>query len=303
MQANLYIDDIDVYSQYGVSVVSGSVAELLAFPPLKEVDVIDWYEEDGVEADLSAPQLDGREIELSFVAENDYGMQALIAMLTEKVYHDFHFKDIEQDYKLRLLSQSELKVYGNATIFTLKFSDDNPDRRYSSSVWQPNTNIVTGYSLAGRDFGLYSINILSGTLAEVLKCPDVKSNIVRDYKYISGIGYEAKTVKYSSKEVSLKCLMTSSNLTSFWSTYNALLLLLKSSAEKILQVDTSIYVSMSCYYKKCATSYLSLTNGIAWAFTLTFSVTEFYPNEYDVLLISEDGSIITSEDSYAIDLL
>ena len=303
MQTNLYIDDIDVYALYGVSIVSGSIADIVAFPPLKEVDVIDWYEEDGVEADLSAPQLDGREIELSFVVENDYGMQALIAILTEAVYHDFYFKNIEQTYKLRLLSQSQLKVYGSATLFTLKFSDDNPDRSYSNSVWQPNNSIVTGYSLAGRDFGQYNITILSETMAEVLKCPDVKSNIVRDYKYISGIGYEAKTVKYSSKEVSLKCLMIASNLEYFWSSYDALLTVLKSSGEKVLQVDTGIYVDMSCYYSKCATSYLSLTNEIVWAFTLTFSVTAFHPNEYDVLLASEDGNIIISEDSYAIDLL
>ena len=53
----LFIDGNDAYLQYGVYVTSGGFNELVAFPPLKSVDSNDWQEEDGVEADLSAPVL------------------------------------------------------------------------------------------------------------------------------------------------------------------------------------------------------------------------------------------------------
>ena len=62
----LFIDGNDAYLQYGVYVTSGGFNELVAFPPLKSVDSNDWQEEDGVEADLSAPVLNTREIQVKF---------------------------------------------------------------------------------------------------------------------------------------------------------------------------------------------------------------------------------------------
>ena len=62
----LFIDGNDAYLQYGVYVTSGGFNELVAFPPLKSVDSNDWQEEDGEEADLSAPVLNTREIQVKF---------------------------------------------------------------------------------------------------------------------------------------------------------------------------------------------------------------------------------------------
>ena len=41
----LIIDDVDVYNEYGVYVVTGGWNDLVAFPPLKAVDYNDWHEE------------------------------------------------------------------------------------------------------------------------------------------------------------------------------------------------------------------------------------------------------------------
>ena len=62
----LFIDGNDAYLQYGVYVTSGGYNELVAFPPLKSVESNDWQEEDGVEADLSAPVLNTREVQVKF---------------------------------------------------------------------------------------------------------------------------------------------------------------------------------------------------------------------------------------------
>ena len=62
MSGRLYIDGQDVYKQFGMYVSDNGWNELVAMPPLKSVDSNDWNEEDGIEADLSAPVLNTRDI-------------------------------------------------------------------------------------------------------------------------------------------------------------------------------------------------------------------------------------------------
>ncbi|MCC8036700.1 MAG: hypothetical protein LIP02_00965 [Bacteroidales bacterium] len=68
---SLYVDGYDVYKQFGMYVVSGGWNELVAYPPLKTVNYNDWQEEDGIEADLSAPVLNTREVSIKFAISGD----------------------------------------------------------------------------------------------------------------------------------------------------------------------------------------------------------------------------------------
>ena len=65
MTGRLYIDGHDAYKQWGVYVVSGGWNELIAYPPLKTVEYNDWQEEDGIEADLSDPKLNTKEVSIN----------------------------------------------------------------------------------------------------------------------------------------------------------------------------------------------------------------------------------------------
>jgi hypothetical protein len=56
MKRNLYIDGVDTYAQYGVSVIhssGGSYRDLVCYPSLKKVQSNDWPEENRVDVDLS----------------------------------------------------------------------------------------------------------------------------------------------------------------------------------------------------------------------------------------------------------
>ena len=66
MSGKLYIDGYDVYKQYGVYVTDGGWNTLVAMPPLKDVEKNDWQDEDGIEADLSNPVLNTREVSITF---------------------------------------------------------------------------------------------------------------------------------------------------------------------------------------------------------------------------------------------
>ena len=91
MRGRLYIDNVDAYSEYGIYVTENGWNELIAFPPLKAVETYDWLEDDGVEADLTAPVLDSHSISLPIAISGDRSYYlALIEALSDGAYHTFN---------------------------------------------------------------------------------------------------------------------------------------------------------------------------------------------------------------------
>ena len=83
MKGQLLIDGIDIYAVYGVCTIKGSYDNLVAFPPMKELDKNDWPEEDGQEFDLSNPALNTSEVSLEFAFKDDLGLSfAQIGLIT-----------------------------------------------------------------------------------------------------------------------------------------------------------------------------------------------------------------------------
>ena len=107
----LFIDGNDAYLQYGVYVTSGGFNELVAFPPLKSVDSNDWQEEDGVEADLSAPVLNTREIQVKFAFSGLFSrFCAFIELLSDGAYHEFYCAHIQRTFTLRMTQQRPWRI-------------------------------------------------------------------------------------------------------------------------------------------------------------------------------------------------
>ena len=49
MKGQLLIDELDMYTKHGISIIKGSYNNLVAFPTLKDPEKNDWPEEDGQE--------------------------------------------------------------------------------------------------------------------------------------------------------------------------------------------------------------------------------------------------------------
>ena len=70
---SLLIDNIDVYSAYGVSIRKGGLNEIVNFPSIKPVEVNDWHEEDGEEVDLSEIKLESKAFDIHFILDRRRG--------------------------------------------------------------------------------------------------------------------------------------------------------------------------------------------------------------------------------------
>ena len=331
-----YIDGRDAYEEYRVFLSEGSVGSLLQYPSLKKVESTDWPEEDGEEVDLTTPRLDTRNVSLKFVSHDaglhfgEYG--SFVAALSDMGYHDFYFPFMERTFRLRLTSHPSMEHWRRADFFTLQFADDFPPcctvdidedtgeeieedekQKYTRPEPQSTITLYDDYELDGRKLTYYGVRVLQGSLAEVLKSPAVKGNLLINAGTRNGAWYDKEWVKFKSKEVKLNCLMRAATFEEFWRCYEAFLYDLAcpdgerddimQPGERLLFVDATS-LEYPCYYKSCASKDFAFTEGkIWWEFTLTLVFTSFRVGADEFYLAAEHGAfIITESDDRLIDM-
>ncbi|MCK9629466.1 MAG: hypothetical protein M0R37_12860 [Bacteroidales bacterium] len=298
MTGRLFIDTLDAFITYGVAVTAGGYDGLVSYPSLKEVDTNDWPEADGIEADLSEVFLDSKTFTLDMVCANGGDVGALIAALSDGAYHTFNFADLGITRSLRLVSAPKYDGY-RIYHFSLSLADDSPLDGYEY-VEPFSTGKSDGFEIDGKDFSLYGIRVLDGTMNEIDKTPDVKENLKVSISGMSGSNYDPESVFYKSKEVKLNLFMHMAK-EDFWKNYNAFLYDLTRSGFRTLYVDARTE-EHPCHYKGGDVKKLSLVGDMIWCeFTVTLVFLSYRPGEEDYVLADEDGNIICDENYNAIE--
>lgn len=305
MSGRLFVDGYDVYKLYGVYVADGGWASLIAYPPMKSFEQNDWQEEDGVEADLSAPVLNSREVTLTFVISGVFSRyNEFIERLSDGSYHVFDCAAIGRSYTLRLVSQSNREYAVTFGRETLRFADDFPfsDFKYKS----PSSRVAAcdDYLIDDVPTTNYGVRVLQGSFAEILKTSAVKQNMLRNIKTQTGAIYDGAEVQYKAKDVKLTCLLRADTLAELWRNYDALLFDLIQPRERTLTV-AELEQDFPFCYKSCQVTEFEPDGRIWMKFSLTLTFTrEFRIDEGGTILVSEDGTPIVTEDGvYFIDLL
>lgn len=269
MKGVLYIDRVDAYTSYGVSLSEASYDDLVCLPALKTIAFNDWHEKNGIEPDLSAPVIAAKDIVLKFsVSSASVGYNALLDALSDKAYHSFNFAVIGLTKELRLKSCGDLTSIQDLGSFSLTFSDDKPMSGYSYSAPSSRYEQLGDYLLDGIDFANYGIRMLRGSMDSIRQRPDVKENLKRNISTKSGVVYDGEKVTYKSRTAKLRCLMRASNATEFWRNRNALVYDLTKPGERIVTVS-ELDKSIPCFYKGCTVHCFFPDNGKFWfEFTL-----------------------------------
>lgn len=270
----LYIDGDDAYKKYGVYVVKGGWNDLVAFPPLKTVPSNDWQEEDGIEADLSNPVLNTKEVQLKVAFSGAYSRFAsLIDHLSDGAYHTFECVYIGRVYRLRLVSQPNMAIAQTLETATLKFANDFP--LYGYSYKAPDSSVIPSedYKFDGLEFTDYGVRVLKGTLAEVKKMPTVKTNLLRNLSHLSGAIYDGGQVTFKTKDVKIFCLMRAESIDELWRNWDALLFDLIRPGEHLLWVD-ALEQEFPFHYKSCQVTEFYPDGRIWLNFTLTVTFTK-----------------------------
>jgi len=297
MTGRLYIDGHDAYLQWGVYVVVGGWNEAIAYAPLKTVEFNDWQEEDGIEADLSDPKLNAKEISLNFAYSGLYSrFIEFVNLLADGAYHEFNCVHIRRQFTLRMTQMPNLDHAATLGFVSIKFSNDFPLKGYAYR--EPSSSVVRAedYLIDGVPFTDYGCRILKGSLSEVMKSAAVKPNLLRNIATQPGAIYDGAVVTFKSKDVKLNCLMRADTLDELWRNYDALLFDLIRPDERLLEVS-ELEQTFPCFYKSASVSEFYPDDKIWLAFTITLTFTHSFRLEGDdYVLASEDGIIIFTED-------
>lgn len=318
MKGKFYIDGEDAFVKYGVFVADNGYTNLISYPAFKDLDKNIWPEENGIEVDLTEPVLDYQEIQLSFFGTDYWMVIDFIAVMSDKSYHEFDFKEINRKVKLRLVTNPKKEIGKSIDSFTLTFANDFPMEGYEyvepATVEMPKQ---LSYEIDGVPLSNYGVFLLNGSDAEILKTPAVKKNLLVDLSNKSGATYDGEIVVFQQKDIPLKCWMRCDSTETMWRNLDALVYdLIKLSEKededgfKYDDAKRSFYVEnleeeYPCYYNGLkATRFQILPDGRVWLeFTLTLSFTSFVVGEVEYLLSSEAEELIITEDGeYCIDM-
>ena len=285
------VDNIDIYAKYGVTVTNGRKS-IIQYPSLKKVKNNNWAEDDGLDIDLAKPTLNSRNVTISFCANGaNWDLNGFIQFLSDKGYHIFDFIELEKSYKLRLIEQSELKIFPYLSTFTLTFIDDFPLPEYIYN--KPASNQVSqGYTISYtdiidnkevviiNDFADYGITILDGSLSEIEKVPKVKQNLLQDINSLNGVIYDGENVNFEAKDVNINLLFKTDSITAFWQNYNAFIYDLIRPNERKLYIPYK-KDRYSCHYKSSTVSEFEIIRGEVWCkFSITLVFTSFRIGNY-----------------------
>lgn len=305
MRGELYIDNRDAYTDFGVWITEGGYDGLLPFPELVEPDRNDWPDEDGIEPDLEKPTLKPRELNITFVRSVDgRSTGALVEYLSKPGYHLFRIPSLGREWSLRLIQSPAYEDWDTLEAFTLRFAEDQPVRPSSVAIPEGGGRYVplSEYELDGVPLDRYGVMVTEGR-DEIMRSPTVKTNLSRTVLDVDGRIYDTENVVFNSKEVTLKCCLIAGSMTAFWNCYDALLHALIQPGERSLYVDYNVE-EYPCYYKRTSGWKLeSLRGRVVVTFSLALEFTVFRLGGTDYLLATEDGDLIVTEDGeYYIDL-
>lgn len=322
MVGKLFIDDKDAYSEYGVFVEQYGYKALIQMPGFKNVTTTEWEEYDGEEADLLNPLLGSKTFGIMFCITDTVGAGDLYELISDKAYHIFRFVELGKSYKLRLVSTPSYSSFIKTGKFTLNFADDFPpvvptDETDTDSLDEytmllretPLTSTPAGfkqkgYTLDDVDFSLFGVYLTEGTIDNLNKAPEVRSNLKTSSKDMAGLKYDDENVNYKAKDAALKLFIHANGIDDFWKRWYALFTALLQPGQRSIYIEDTLE-DYECYYKSNAvTKFDILPNGKIWCeFSVTMRFTNTRPTGNYLVLATEDGELVITEEDESVIVL
>lgn len=271
MTGACYIDNIDIFAQYGVIIEGDGYNELLTFPAIKEPDKNDWAEENGIEVDLSKIALSPLELSITFARITGYAWHNFVASLAVPGYRTLHIPDLELTIDLRLSEMPNLQMYADGSTLTLKFVRDSVDAPIFTNQQNGTAILESDVSIDGIALDKFGI-ILEDGLNDLVKMPRMKKALTRSFALQNGQQYDTNFIKYDAKDVTFKCYLNTVRMVDFWNLYNALFGMLTQPGHRQI---TYLGQTFEAYYKRSSNfNLLSHSGEVNCRFDLTLCITK-----------------------------
>ena len=271
----LYINGNDAFLRYGVLLAQGGINDLLKYPTRKAFIYNDWFEQEGIDADLNEPLFEPKEVNLTFYASNDSNLEEFVTDLTRSVYHTFEDKLLQREFKLRLIRQTAVSLVNGFYFTTIAFADDFTSEEMTRNISYPVSSALlpdTGYSIDGVNLKDFDVAVLQGTDESLRNIVEVKQNVLHSSKYSNALVYDDEQgyLTPTARDATLKCLMRAENLEDLWNNWQALFSLLTRQEYRTLRrYNLPQYMFV---YKSCEIPLFYPTDKIWLEFNLTITI-------------------------------
>lgn len=271
----LYINGNDAFLHYGVLLAQGGVNDLIKYPTRKAYLYNDWFEQEGIDADLSEPLFEPKEVSLTFYASSDSNLEEFVTDLTRSVYHTFEDKLLKRVFKLRLIKQTAVSLVNGFYYTTIAFADDFTAEEMTKNSSYPVSSALlpdTGYTIDGVNLKDFDVAVLQGTDESLRNIVEIKQNVLHTSKYSNALVYDKEQgyLTPTAKDATLKCLMRAENLEDLWNNWQALFSQLTRQGYRTLGRDN--LQSYMFVYKSCEIALFYPTEKIWLEFNLTITI-------------------------------
>lgn len=242
------IDNTNLLQRFGAFVTKEGWNELLEWPQFKAIRTNDWHEENGIEADLTAPQVAARHFDIGMAVNDRQKYKDLLQFLTTKVSRDWSDPSLPREFRLRWEGCSDLKYTDGLYLFHLKMAEDLPI--IAGRQPQPPQGMAQqAWRIDGSSFSAYGAKVLQGAEQSLWNSPSAKTKLAVSVSNASGATYDNEgRVSVAHREVTLPLLWADSDKQRLWNNYEALLYTLTQAGEHKL-ISPTHSRALPCYYK------------------------------------------------------
>ncbi len=273
------INDVDVKSTYGAYVIEGGFVDIPSIPDMKEPAINDWYEYDGVEADLESPCCEPLIHTVVFMMNGELdALDSFMKLIKSDRFVSFYMVDIARQLNVRIVSAIAEGIAIGLYRITVVLSEDNPLENVEY-IAPENKKTPTGLTIDGNDISMYGMSIVD-SLDWLYPGVDIKENLLHSSQYdngeshytgndmdVTGDEVNDMPVTCNANDIEISAIMTSKSFNQFWVKRNALALDLFRPNERVIAYKG---VSKKAYYKSCRSSSFMYSGKIWWKFKLSF---------------------------------
>lgn len=262
----ILIDGVDIKSTYGAYIVDGGYNDVPEFPEMKEPEKNEWFEDNSVEIDLSAPCVESQKVSLRFMMNGTIGnVQSLVDFLMSNRTHIMEMIDVSRIRSLRIDNVSASSISSICSI-RVNLYDDDP-RGGLEYVIPVSSHKDTGLSIDDVDVSQYGC-LLTGSIDGLFPDTSMKENKLQDSCNFDGQEHSNTSGVYVEKgDMRVRLVMRAETNEDFWHKRDALFLdLVKTGERTITWRERSVKV----YYKSCNSVDFDYSGRCWWEFELTF---------------------------------
>ena len=280
MAGSCIINGVDI-ANLGMFILRGGDNDLIAFPERKEPKSNDWFEQDGLDVDLSEIYFNAKKVTikcyLNAATTHDFltNLNAFKALITSSENKSIYLREFNKTFLLRYVSCQQFTFKGGliktppkSAEIDVQFSDDTPLLMFDRTITAPiSTKIMPTYvylnDIELKNFGVIVKNIYDSAL----QFSDSKEGIIITQERNSGqVVYPSSKLK--SKKITIECAMLADTRDEFYTNYYALFNQL--TILQALQLRLADGTTRNCYYSSMTnfSKIKPFSSGIHIQFTL-----------------------------------